>query len=54
MNNEPQVTQSHNDKAAKETYRTPGFFIYGTIREVTQAVDDMGNMDGGSGMTDKT
>jgi hypothetical protein len=45
---------SPNAVAKKRNYQTPKMFIYGDIREITRAVDDMGNTDGAMGMNDRT
>jgi len=33
--------------SAKKLYRTPKFHVYGNIRDLTQAVGNMGGGDGG-------
>lgn len=45
---------SPNAVTKKRNYHTPKMFIYGDIREITRAVDNMGNADGGTGATNKT
>jgi len=41
-------------EARQKSYQPPKVFIYGDIREVTQAVGNMGNVDGGGAPNTKT
>lgn len=45
---------SAEHELTRKVYRTPEFRLYGNISEITRTVDNMGMMDGGSGMMDKT
>jgi hypothetical protein len=39
----------------KKVYESPKLYVYGDIRTITQAINDMGVVaDGGAGMTTKT
>lgn len=38
----------------QSVYSTPTLITYGDVREITQAVGNMGNDDGGAGATSKT
>ncbi|MBL8189202.1 MAG: hypothetical protein JNK38_14435 [Acidobacteria bacterium] len=42
------------DEREKKAYQRPELVLYGNISEITQAVDMMGNADGGGGMMTKT
>jgi hypothetical protein len=48
----PQLNQLDND--TRRPYDSPQLFVYGDIRQLTQAVDDKGAGDGGGRGTDKT
>ena len=41
-------------ETAKKPYKTPQVLDYGNIHEITQAVGNMNNGDGGAGNTAKT
>jgi hypothetical protein len=38
----------------KKTYSKPSLTVYGTVRELTQAVANKGNSDGGAGNRKRT
>lgn len=42
------------DKCAGKAYQHPELVIYGSISEITQAVDNMGADDGAMGMNSRT
>lgn len=46
--------ETMNQKTEKKTYSTPKLVVYGDVREITQAVGNMGSADGGAGGTSKT
>lgn len=53
MNNTTTKKPGSKDKARKP-FHHPKLVAYGNIREITQAVGNKGNADGGGGMTQKT
>ncbi len=44
----------NQEEQEKKSYQRPELALYGDISELTQAVDMMGNPDGGGGMMTKT
>ncbi len=44
----------NHEEQEKKSYQRPELVLYGSISEITQAVDMMGNADGGGGMMTKT
>ena len=42
------------DENSKKVYEKPALVVYGDIREITQAVGNTGNKDGGAGAASKT
>ena len=53
MDNAPTNKPTTTDKA-KKPFHHPKLVAYGNIREITQAVGNMGNTDGGTMGTQKT
>jgi hypothetical protein len=53
MDNSPTRKPITNDKA-KKPFHQPKLIVYGTIREITKVVGNAGNMDGGTGMNQRT
>jgi len=47
----PEKTEPAKDKKA---YHSPVLRHYGAVRAITEAIGNMGNMDGGMGMTSRT
>jgi len=46
--------KSQKKESAKKTYHAPQLHVYGNISELTKAVGNMGNLDGGSGSMKRT
>lgn len=43
-----------NTRVNQSVYSAPKLVTYGDVREITQAVGNMGDADGGAGATSKT
>jgi hypothetical protein len=54
MGNSPTMMKQPGKEKTKKSFHQPKLVAYGNIREITQAVGNKGNKDGGSGMTQKT
>jgi hypothetical protein len=49
------IKQPVPDKSqSKKVYKQPELHVYGNLREITQAVNNKGTLDGGTGGTNRT
>ena len=54
MTSDQPATKTEQTERPRTPYAKPKLVHYGNIREITKAVGNKGNADGGSGMTQKT